>query len=347
MRRRLDKSAKLTSIEEFLFAILTLSPAECLLRSLSQFSNFFWSISARTGRGHAIPPMADVLNLHSPQQATYSRYLRTTIPYRFVVWHAEDMAPFGPSPPELPLSADRSSKWTPSKISALLFRFFTWHIIQLFVYHQYCYNKSTFFHSSFHFDVTNSIPEHIEFFQENVEYFRQRLFEYCEGICAVQSPTSVKVILTVNREDTSLNWKTNESYALDVRTTGSYWWTTKRQIYNFFVAGSEVTAEITSDSIFGARHALETLLQLIAPYRLHGTDRRLALVMVTTARIRDKPFYKHRGLLLDTARNFLPLEVIKKQLDGMASTKLNVFHWHATDTQSFPLESRRVPQLSK
>lgn len=76
------------------------------------------------------------------------------------------------------------------------------------------------FSSSFHFDVANSVPEHIEFFQENVEYFRQRLFEYCEGICAIQTQTSVKVVLNVNRDDTSLNWNTNESYALDVRTTG-------------------------------------------------------------------------------------------------------------------------------
>lgn len=108
-----------------------------------------------------------------------------------------------------------------------------------------------------------------------------------------------------------------------------------------------MTAEIISDTIYGARHGLETLLQLIAPYRLRGTERRLALVMVATARIRDKPFYKHRGLLLDTARNFLPMATIKRQLDGMASVKLNVFHWHITDTQSFPLESQRVPQLSK
>lgn len=76
--------------------------------------------------------------------------------------------------------------------------------------------------SSFHFDVTNSIPEHIQFFQNNVEYFRQKLFEYCEGICAILAPTSVKVVLTVNREDTTLNYNTNESYALDLRTTGTY-----------------------------------------------------------------------------------------------------------------------------
>lgn len=37
----------------------------------------------------------------------------------------------------------------------------------------------------------------------------------------MQALTSVKVILDVNREDTSLNWNTNESYALDVRTTGA------------------------------------------------------------------------------------------------------------------------------
>ena len=30
----------------------------------------------------------------------------------------------------------------------------------------------------------------------------------------------------------------------------------------------------------------------------------------------------------------------------MSYDKLNVFHWHITDTHSFPMYSRRVPQLT-
>lgn len=68
--------------------------------------------------------------------------------------------------------------------------------------------------------------------------------------------------------------------------------------------------------------------------------------MITKALIRDKPFYKHRGLLLDTSRNFLPLKHIRQTIVGMATSKLNVLHWHITDAQSFPLEIPRYPQMS-
>lgn len=69
--------------------------------------------------------------------------------------------------------------------------------------------------------------------------------------------------------------------------------------------------------------------------------------MISEAQISDQPAFTHRGLLLDTARNFLPIDDIKRQVDAMASCKLNVLHWHATDSQSFPLESKRVPLLSR
>lgn len=66
----------------------------------------------------------------------------------------------------------------------------------------------------------------------------------------------------------------------------------------------------------------------------------------STAFVDDEPSFKHRGLLLDTSRNFMSKKVIKNIIRGMSYDKLNVFHWHITDTHSFPFYSRRVPQLS-
>jgi len=48
---------------------------------------------------------------------------------------------------------------------------------------------------------------------------------------------------------------------------------------------------------------------------------------------------------LDPGRKFLPVEVIKHNLDGMAAVKLNVLHWHLTDDQGFRIESKLFPKL--
>lgn len=105
----------------------------------------------------------------------------------------------------------------------------------------------------------------------------------------------------------------------------------------------KVTARIQANTVFGARHGLETLGQLITVVQTTGSQ----LMMLATATVNDKPVYPHRGLLLDTARNFLPLSAIKRSVDAMAACKLNVLHWHATDSQSFPLVLPHVPQLAR
>lgn len=69
--------------------------------------------------------------------------------------------------------------------------------------------------------------------------------------------------------------------------------------------------------------------------------------MASNVIIHDRPSFPHRGFMLDTARHFIPVASILKMLDGMAASKLNIFHWHATDSQSFPLHIRNVPQMSK
>ena len=69
--------------------------------------------------------------------------------------------------------------------------------------------------------------------------------------------------------------------------------------------------------------------------------------MVDAARVIDRPLYAHRGVLLDTSRNYMTLRQIRNTLDAMAASKLNVFHWHVVDTHSFPLEITRVPEMQR
>lgn len=116
-------------------------------------------------------------------------------------------------------------------------------------------------------------------------------------------------------------------------------------IFFNFVSGSKISINITADTIYGARLALETLLQLTA--RTRTSTGSSGLVMLRYATVEDEPVYAHRGLLIDTARNFLPVPDILKTIDGLAASKMNVLHWHATDSQSFPIHIEEIPQMTQ
>lgn len=50
--------------------------------------------------------------------------------------------------------------------------------------------------------------------------------------------------------------------------------------------------------------------------------------------------------MLDTSRNYFSVDAIKRTLAGMSYAKLNRFHWHLTDSQSFPFVSKHYPELA-
>ena len=59
----------------------------------------------------------------------------------------------------------------------------------------------------------------------------------------------------------------------------------------------------------------------------------------------DFPRFTYRGIMLDSSRHFLPKFLILDNLDLMEMNKFNVFHWHLTDSQSFPYQSNVFPDL--
>jgi hexosaminidase len=89
----------------------------------------------------------------------------------------------------------------------------------------------------------------------------------------------------------------------------------------------------------GALRGLATLQQL-----LQGDADGWRLPAI---QIRDHPRFAWRGLLVDVSRHWMPIEVIKRELDGMALVKLNVLHLHLTDNQGFRVESKRYPRLQE
>ncbi|KAI5631851.1 glycosyl hydrolase family 20, catalytic domain-containing protein [Phthorimaea operculella] len=110
----------------------------------------------------------------------------------------------------------------------------------------------------------------------------------------------------------------DESYTLDVTTS----------------------ATLSSASVWGILRGLETFSQLF-----YFTDD-FTEIRINSTEVSDAPAYKHRGLLLDTSRHYIPVKDILLTIDTLAMNKMNVFHWHIVDDQSFPYQSEKFPDLS-
>jgi hexosaminidase len=107
--------------------------------------------------------------------------------------------------------------------------------------------------------------------------------------------------------------------------------------YELTASGSD--AKLTAPNPLGVLHGLQTFLQLITA----GADG----FSVPAVTIRDKPRFVWRGLLIDPARHFIPLNVLERNIDGMAAVKMNVLHLHLSDNEGFRVESKRFPKLQE
>jgi hexosaminidase len=105
--------------------------------------------------------------------------------------------------------------------------------------------------------------------------------------------------------------------------------------YQLFSGATQV--KIIANTDLGAIRGLETLQQLLSVddsgYYIPGVE------------ISDAPRFPWRGLLLDITLHWMPMDVVKRTLDGMAAVKMNVLHLHLTEDQMFGIESKVFPRL--
>eukprot|EP00049_Salpingoeca_infusionum_P022989 m.9815 g.9815 ORF g.9815 m.9815 type:complete len:552 (-) comp5496_c0_seq1:3325-4980(-) len=127
----------------------------------------------------------------------------------------------------------------------------------------------------------------------------------------------------------------SSSETLDDKTDTSY-------TLNMTASGTQYTALITAQTVFGALYGLESLAQLME-VRVDGSY----VMRGAPWNIQDKARFTHRGLLIDSSRHFLPVETIQDMIDAMSMAKLNVLHWHLVDAISFPFNSSALPKFYK
>ncbi len=106
--------------------------------------------------------------------------------------------------------------------------------------------------------------------------------------------------------------------------------------------GVELWAQRPSGIFYG----LQTLRQLL-PTSIYRSTKQEANWTLPQVQIHDYPRFPWRGLMLDVARHYQPVEDVKKFIDLLALHKMNVFHWHLTDDQGWRVEIKKYPRLTE
>ena len=105
--------------------------------------------------------------------------------------------------------------------------------------------------------------------------------------------------------------------------------------------------EIKAPRAEGLFYGIQTLRQLLPKSIFRRSVVKGAKWQVPGVEIVDHPRFLWRGAHLDVSRHFMPKSFIFKWIDLMALHKLNIFHWHLTDSHGWRIEIKKYPELTK
>ncbi len=144
---------------------------------------------------------------------------------------------------------------------------------------------------------------------------------------------SKRTTITLDR-DTIITGKPNATFTIVVNRPGLIR-LGEDESYHLRIDSTNIT--LTAETELGAMHGMETILQLL--------DRNEKEFFLPAIEINDQPRFAWRGLMIDAGRHFIPLDMVKHNIDGMAMVKLNVLHWHLSEDQGFRIECKTFPKL--
>jgi hexosaminidase len=107
--------------------------------------------------------------------------------------------------------------------------------------------------------------------------------------------------------------------------------------YTLTISGNQVIIEGENEA--GAFYGVQSLIQLFPFAKTNSLS-------IPQLWVKDQPRFAYRGMHLDVARHFFPVEFLKKYIDFIAMHKMNTFHWHLTEDQGWRIEIKKYPKLT-
>ncbi len=141
-----------------------------------------------------------------------------------------------------------------------------------------------------------------------------RVRQYAERVLGTYTLGPVEIDISSSEAEAMPSVAMDESYRLSI---------------------DEGVISLSSNAVWGALRGLATLAQLARHDHLF-----------VGLSIDDFPRFAWRGLLLDVARHFFPLQSLLPVIDGLAALKMNVLHLHLSDDQAFRFPSAAYPKLA-
>lgn len=152
--------------------------------------------------------------------------------------------------------------------------------------------------------------------RRNAQFLKEYIADVCKLNLAVDSKKSTSsIILAIDPKI-----KNSEGYSIVVNSKGV------------------VIKGATAQGVF---YGVQTLRKSLPITTVAGSIE-LAPVVID-----DAPRFGYRGMMLDCARHFFPLEFVKRYIDLLAMHNMNVFHWHLTEDQGWRLEIKKYPELTQ
>ncbi|MEK8128836.1 family 20 glycosylhydrolase [Paenibacillus filicis] len=103
--------------------------------------------------------------------------------------------------------------------------------------------------------------------------------------------------------------------------------------------------KLTANKPEGVFRGIQTLLQLLPADIEKSSIVSGVQWVIPNSTISDKPTYEYRGFMLDVARHFFPVDIVKRQIDLASQYKINKFHMHLSDDQGWRIEIKSRPEL--